>query len=283
MSWHNGLLVLFDIESTGVDPHRDRIVTAAVIEVGAGRESRTHSWLLDPGIPIPQGASDVHGISTDFASHNGMAAAGGVWEIAETLLRCVKAGAPVVGHNVGGYDLTMLWAESIRHGHREHVTALEDLAAGDLGHVIDTAVIEKALDPFRPGKPNGKRPDDACGSHRLIDCCRLWGVDLTEAEAHGAEADALAAGRLAWRLATDPERFAPFDSRPTARINPANFTLPALHAWQKQTKREQAESLAAYFVKQGKPDDVSRSWPLQEPPPDWSPDQLPTPREDAAA
>ena len=35
MSWHTDRLALFDIESTGVDPHRDRIVTAALTAASA--------------------------------------------------------------------------------------------------------------------------------------------------------------------------------------------------------------------------------------------------------
>lgn len=279
MNWHLGPMACFDIESTGVDPFRDRIVTSAVIEVGKGRETRPFVWLLNPGIDIPEEATAVHGITTEMAAA-GQDPASGVADIATALLRCAGDGVPIVGHNVC-YDLTLLWAECARHGHRELVTALEDLA--ERGPVIDTMVIEKHLDPFRPAAPNGKRPEGACGKHTLVDCCRLWDIALDEADAHGAEADALAAGRLAWRLATQPERFAPFDSRPTARINPAAFPLPELHQWQRRTKREQAESFGTYLRKQGKPDDVSRDWPLQSPPADWSPDQLPTPREEVAA
>ena len=33
MTWHAGPLALFDLETTGTDPHRDRIVTAAIVEV----------------------------------------------------------------------------------------------------------------------------------------------------------------------------------------------------------------------------------------------------------
>jgi len=56
MTWHTGPLALFDTETTGVDPHRDRIVTAALIIVEPHRDL---SWLLNPGIPIPQEATDI--------------------------------------------------------------------------------------------------------------------------------------------------------------------------------------------------------------------------------
>lgn len=255
MSWHTGPLALFDLETTGVDPHRDRIVTAAIIHVIPGQKPITHEWLLDPGIPIPDGAAAVHGISTDFAQHNGRAAAAGVFDIASTLVALSLHDVPIVGHNVT-YDLTMLWAECMRHGHREEVTALEDLATE--GCVVDTFVLDKAVDTYRKG------------SRKLVDVAAHYGIALTEAEAHGATADALAAGRIAWVIA---QRHPHLVQR----------AAKDLHAWQVMEKRGQAESFGRYLRKQGKPDDVAREWPIQNPPADWSPDQLPAPREDTAA
>jgi DNA polymerase-3 subunit epsilon len=277
MTWHTGRMACFDIESTGVDPHRDRIVTSAVVFVGGGQPTVTREWLLQPTIPIPQGATDIHGITDAHAREHGTDPVAGVADIAATLLEATRAGTPVVGHNVV-YDLTLLMAEVVRHGH-DHLA--EQLAT--ITPVIDTLVIEKHLDAFRPGKPNGRRPDAACGPHTLVECCRLWGVALSEEDAHGATADALAAGRLAWRLATQPDLFAQFDKRPTDRIRPADWPLDRLHAWQVETKRAQAESFGAYLVKQGKPDDVSRAWPVQEFPTGWSPEQVPAPVEREAA
>ena len=269
MSWHTGRMVLLDFESTGIDPHRDRVVTAAVIEAGGGEPTRVSEWLVKPGVVIPEGATQVHGITTEHAETNGVDAAGAVHEIGEHLVRCTAARMPVVGHNVT-YDLTMLRSELIRHDQPD----LADQVA-NIRPVVDTAVIERHLDPFRPKNPNGRRPDDACGSHTLVDCCRLWGVGLSEDDAHGCVADALAAGRLAWRLATDPERFAPFDGRRSLpRINPADYTADLLHDWQIEQKREQAESLAKWLVGQGKPDDVAREWPIAPPPDGWTPQQV---------
>ncbi|NUO59030.1 MAG: 3'-5' exonuclease [Hamadaea sp.] len=280
MSWHTGRLALFDLETSGVDPHRDRIVTAAVIEVGAGHRATTRTWLVNPVIEIPQGATDVHGITTEHARTHGRDAATSVKEIGVDLLSCVGSGVPIVGHNVG-YDLTLLHAELVRHGHKYLAASLSGIKP-----VIDTMVIEKHLDPYRPGKPNGRRPDDACGPHTLVECCRLWGIPLTEDDAHGAEADALAAGRLAWRLAHQPDRFGQFDGpRGVDRISPADWPLDRLHDWQAEQYARSAASFQAY--KRGeqrkKPDDVdptfvaNTQWPVADLPAGWSPDQLPAP------
>lgn len=286
MTWHAGRLALFDLETSGTDPHRDRIVTAAVIEAGGGAKTLTHDWLLQPTIPIPQGATDIHGVTDEYARAKGRMPATCVKEIAEQLLDATINGVPVVGHNVV-YDLTMLTAELHRHGH----AALGNLLAA-IRPVIDTMVLEKSLDPFRPGKPNGKRPDDACGPHTLVECCRLWGIDLTEADAHGAAADALAAGRLAWRLATDPYRFEQFDGRPVDRINPAQWPLDRLHDWQAQAYTKSAASYQAYRRGQQRTQPkegadptfvASTQWPVQAPPAGWTPEQIPEPRQETAA
>jgi len=261
MTWHTGPLALFDTETTGVDPHRDRIVTAALIIVEPHRDRLVTSWLLNPGIPIPQEATDVHGITDANVREEGMPAVEGILDIANHLL---STGLPTVGHNIS-FDLTMLWSELIRHGWDD---TAHDLAA--LRPVIDTMVLDKWADPWRPKEPTKRCPDPAkCGSRRLIDTCRIYGVRLDEKDAHGAEADALAAGRLAWAIAN--------------RYPGAQGSAGDVHDWLVGAKREQADSFGAYLLRQGKPDAVSREWPFQSPPAGWTPEQLPQPREQASA
>ena len=74
-NWHNGRLAAFDIESTGVNPQSDRIVTATVSVVGGGLPAESTSWLADPGVEIPEGAARVHGITTEQARAEGRPAA----------------------------------------------------------------------------------------------------------------------------------------------------------------------------------------------------------------
>lgn len=246
MSWHQGRMCLFDLESTGVDPHRDRIVTAAVILAGGGQPTEQRDWLVQPTIPIPAGATDIHGVSDAHARTEGLPTAMAVLEIATTVLEATHRGIPVVGHNVT-YDLTMLLAECIRHGHEASAEQLRQVRP-----VIDTLVLDKWADKWRKG------------SRKLVDVARHYGVDLSETDAHGAAADALAAGRVAWHIAQ--------------RWPGAQGTALEAHELCVTEKREQAESFGAYLVKQGKPDDVSREWPIQTFPEGWLPSQAPAER-----
>lgn len=279
MIWHTQRMALLDFETTGVDAFRDRIVTAALIGAGGKDQTSSRTWTINPGIPIPAAATEVHGISTEQAIAEGSDPATAVVEIAKAVIFRSRSRQPIVGHNIV-YDLTMLWAELTRHG---QTRLAQDVA--NLKPVVDTQIIEKSLDPYRPKVPKSwtKRPADSCGSHTLVECCRLWDVALSEEDAHGAEADALAAGRLAWRLAYNPHRFAQFDTRPLDRIDPGRMDLKDLHAWQVAEYARSTASFQSYMrgEQKAKPDEVDpefvarTGWPVQEPPADWSPEQLP--------
>lgn len=265
MTWHEQPMCMFDVETTGVDPHRDRIVTAAVITAGRGQAAVEREWLLTPDeLGIPEQATQVHGVTEAHARANGVDRTDALRDIAMTLTGHTKAGVPIVGHNVR-YDITILRAELLRH----NLTSLAN-GLGAIRPVIDTMVLDRQADPWRPKQPTQRRPDPAkCGSRRLIDTCRVHGITLTEDEAHGATADARAAGRLAWAI---------------ARTTPCvQIPLDELHQAQQQWAREQAESFAAWLTKHGKPDDVDREWPVATPPTDWHPTQEPRPRQDDAA
>jgi DNA polymerase-3 subunit epsilon len=101
------------------------------------------------------------------------------------------------------------------------------------GIIIDPFVIDRAVDPYRKGK------------RTLSAMCEHYGVRL--GNAHEAEADALAAARLAWILRS----------------------LPALQGvdvmeWQANQHAERQASFAEYLTRQGKSaDDVCGDWPIR--------------------
>ena len=218
--WHRDTFYAFDTETTGIDVWNDRIVTATIARID-GPNVETLTWLINPGINIPQAATDVHGITTQHAQENGQNPAEAIREITAVL----SDAHPVVAFNAS-YDFTILTAEAERHGTRVDVPA-----------VIDPHVIDKHVDPRRRGK------------RTLTATCEHYGVKQTDA--HDATGDALAAARLAWTLT---ERHPDL-----LQVDPTE-----LHQAQIGWRRDQAESLARYFVRQGRPDDVARDWPIQE-------------------
>ena len=72
MAHWSDTLAVFDTETTGLDTRSSRIVTAFVGLIDAqGNTVEAASWLANPGVPIPQQASDVHGITDEIATRDG--------------------------------------------------------------------------------------------------------------------------------------------------------------------------------------------------------------------
>ena len=61
----NRPICFFDLETTGIEVAKDRIVEISVFKVfpNGNRESKT--WLVNPEMPIPAQASALHGITNE--------------------------------------------------------------------------------------------------------------------------------------------------------------------------------------------------------------------------
>ena len=59
-------LVVFDIESTGTSPRKDRIIELAAIKVMPNGEEIRQCWLLNPQMPIPPKTTAIHGITDEI-------------------------------------------------------------------------------------------------------------------------------------------------------------------------------------------------------------------------
>ncbi|MBN9214362.1 MAG: DNA polymerase III subunit epsilon [Microbacterium sp. SCN 70-200] len=219
---------VFDLETTGVDVERDRVVTAHVGLLGpGGAVLQSRGWLADPGVEIPEGATAVHGITTAHAREHGRPAAHVVGEVVAALQELFDAGIPVVAYNAP-YDFSLLKYEALRHG----IPPITDPSP-----VIDPLVLDKAHDRFR----KGKRTLEVVAAHYAV----------TLEGAHDAMADAVAAGRVAQAL---------------ARRYELNGPVAELHAQQIGWARTQADSLTDYFIRIGRLDPEDRidgSWPIR--------------------
>ena len=58
-------IVVFDIESTGVSPRRDRIIELAAVKVLPDGSEERRCWLLNPTVPIPAETTAIHGIADE--------------------------------------------------------------------------------------------------------------------------------------------------------------------------------------------------------------------------
>ncbi|WP_375483259.1 exonuclease domain-containing protein [uncultured Jatrophihabitans sp.] len=225
MSWHTGPMTAFDLETTGVDVETARIVTASIVHID-GDDVRTREWLVNPGVDIPEEATAVHGVTTLHAKACGDEPATAAAQILTELDQAWTGGKPVIIYNAA-YDLTVLDRELRRHCG----VAVSDV----VGPVIDPFCIDKALDRYRRG------------SRTLTATCQHYGVRLEDA--HTSSGDAIAAARLAWRL---------------AQVYPAELAdLSRVNALQKAWRADWAVGFQDYLRRQGKDEHVDPSWPMR--------------------
>ncbi|WP_424891854.1 3'-5' exonuclease [Streptomyces sp. XH2] len=230
MTWHAGRLCGVDLETTGRDPETARIVTACVVQCGAGRPTQSVTWLSDvDGEEIPTEAAEIHGVTTERARAEGVDLRQVVEAVLAALSQVVLSGIPVVAMNAR-YDLTVLDREARRYG----MTPLTDHVGKDL-RVIDPLVLDKRADQYRKGP------------RKLTALCEQYKVPLDRA--HSADADAIAACRVAWRQGC---WYAPL----------AAMSLDELHAAQVGWAAEQAASLQEYFRRKDPCAVVEGAWPL---------------------
>lgn len=103
-------LVFFDIESTGTNPYRDRIVEIAVIKVMPDGSREDVVRRINPCMPIPAGASAVHGIyDADIADCP-------TFDVIAHNLYNYLEGCDLAGYNIVKFDVPMLQEEFKRCG-----------------------------------------------------------------------------------------------------------------------------------------------------------------------
>ncbi|MFI8231576.1 3'-5' exonuclease [Streptomyces sp. NPDC085900] len=231
--WYEGPLAAFDTETTGVDVETDRIVSAAVVVQDApGSRPRVTRWLVNPGVPVPEAATQVHGLTDEHLQRNGRWPAPVMYEIAEVLAEQAAMNRPLVVMNAP-FDLTLLDRELRRH----RASSLDRWLQASALRVLDPRVLDKHLDRYRKGR------------RTLTDLCAHYEVTLEGA--HDAAADALAALDVVRALG---RRFA----ARLERLSPAE-----LHSLQATWHAAQARGLQAWFARSGTDELVDTSWPLR--------------------
>lgn len=169
MNFDASRMLAFDLETTSANPKQARIVTSALVRID-GRDVQKVEHLADPGIEIPQEATNVHGITTEKARAEGRPHEVVLKDTVEAIKAAWEDGLTLIVYNAA-FDLTVLRS-----------------LTGDFtvtGPVYDPYVIDRVSDKWRKGK------------RTLGAVCEHYGVEL--GNAHEATADALAAARVAWK------------------------------------------------------------------------------------
>ena len=141
MTWDEGPLLGFDLETTGVDPCLDLPVQVALIRWEPRGCGYRNVFIVDPGCDVPPGAEAIHGISTEKARHEGCPLGEAAAIVHAALRRAQEDHVPVVAMNAS-FDVTIA-AMLFRSFGLEPV---------EWRALVDPLVIDRKVDCFRAGK-----------------------------------------------------------------------------------------------------------------------------------
>ena len=103
-------LVFFDLETTGVDTAKDRIVEISMVKIMPNGDEIVRTRLINPQMHIPEDATAVHGITDEDVKEQPTFA-----QIAKSLAQFIE-GCDFGGFNSNRFDLPMLVEEFLRAG-----------------------------------------------------------------------------------------------------------------------------------------------------------------------
>lgn len=230
--WVSGTFLGFDTETTGVDTSADRIVTAAIV-LRTPAETLVRTWLINPGVPIPEAAAAIHGVTTEHAQQFGVEPAVALNEIASVIAEHLQADHPLVAFNAS-FDISILENELQRNG----LPTVVERLGHTFAPVIDPLVLDRALDRYRKG------------SRKLGDLCEFYAVEET-GTFHTADADVIATLDVMAKI------FQKYS-------NVGEMSLKELHTYQEGAHSRWAKNFNSYLASRGKPADVEEEWLVRQ-------------------
>jgi DNA polymerase III subunit epsilon len=103
-------IAFIDLETTGVSLSTDRIVEIAIIKVLPDGTRQTKRKLINPQIPIPASASDIHGITDEMVAN-----APAFKQVANEIKMYIE-NCDLGGYNSNRFDIPILMEEFLRSG-----------------------------------------------------------------------------------------------------------------------------------------------------------------------
>jgi len=152
-------LAFIDLETTGIDIATDKIVEISILKLFPNQNKELKTIRINPGIPIPQSASAVHGISNDDVKDEPE-----FKSVAKDLATFLE-GCDLAGFNSLKFDIPLLVEEFLR--------ADIDFDIHKRRHIDIQNIFHKK-------------------EKRTLEAAYLFYCDKTLENAHSAEADTLA-------------------------------------------------------------------------------------------
>jgi DNA polymerase-3 subunit epsilon len=103
-------LAFFDLETTGIQVGKDKIIEICVIKLDIDGTETTRTWRMNPEMPIPMESSDIHGITDDMVANLPF-----FKHFSKEIYQFIK-NSDLSGYNSSRFDLPLIAEEFLRVG-----------------------------------------------------------------------------------------------------------------------------------------------------------------------
>lgn len=191
--WKSKPWFIFDTETTGVDVENDRICQLGGMWMQNGEMTDRRLVTINPGVPIPEGASNVHGITDDR-----VAGAPRMVDVFPKILAHFQRAEVVLSYNGSRFDWPLLLAEVKRLDAEHPVAPGERTREFELWDaVVETLFVDVLVQVRRRSVGRWWK---GTGRHRLENVAQRMGIMLPPGmRAHRADADCYITGRILWQ------------------------------------------------------------------------------------
>ncbi len=104
----NRPICFFDLETTGTDVVKDRIVEIAILKIFPNGNKESKTWLVNPTVPIPPQSTAIHGITDEKVANEPT-----FKELAPQIHNMIKD-SDLAGYNSDRFDIPLLVEELLR-------------------------------------------------------------------------------------------------------------------------------------------------------------------------
>ena len=131
-------LCTFDLETTGTNISKDRIVEICILKVNPDASRETKTWLVNPEMPIPKESSAIHGITDENVKD-----APTFREIAPKIQEMIS-GCDLAGFNSNRFDVPLLAEEFLRVGLDFDLSKIKLVDAQTIFHKMEQRTLTAA-------------------------------------------------------------------------------------------------------------------------------------------
>ncbi|WP_185868580.1 3'-5' exonuclease [Blattabacterium cuenoti] len=135
-------ICFFDIEATGIDIGKDRIIEISILKVFPNNDQEHKTWLVCPGIPIPQQSTDIHGITNKDVEGKLK-----FKDVASSIFRMIEH-TDLAGYNSNRFDIPILAEEMLRAGISFDITKHKTIDVQVIFHKMEPRTLSAAYKFF---------------------------------------------------------------------------------------------------------------------------------------